>query len=62
MKKKRRDYSKIKFDDIPKVQEPGERVIIKSRVNIDYSVFKKDATERKTLKWLKQQAKQLNNK
>lgn len=54
MKKKRRDYSKIRYDDIPEKIEP-ERIIIKSSIEIDYSVFQKDAMEKKTLKFLKAQ-------
>lgn len=60
-KKKKRDYSMIKTDDIPQKVEP-ERKRIFAKITIDYSVFHKDTQEKKTLKWLKQQAKQLNNK
>ena len=56
MKKKRRDYSKIRYDDIPEKIEP-ERIRINSHVIIDYKVFKKSPQERKMIKWAKSQLK-----
>lgn len=55
-KKKFRDYSMIKADDIPQKVEP-ERVRIISSIAIDRNVFQKDSQEKKTLKWLKSQLK-----
>lgn len=57
MRKKRRDYTKIRYDDIPEKVEP-ERIRIKSRVNIDYSVFKKSPEERILIKLAK---RKINN-
>lgn len=61
MKKKRRDYSEIKPDCFNGHVEP-ERIIIKSSIEIDHSIFQKSEHEKKILKWLKSQAKQVNNK
>ncbi len=57
-KKKRRDYSKIKFDDLPQKMEP-ERRVINSRIAIDYSIFKKTPEEKLKLK--KAKLKHQNN-
>ena len=57
MKKKRRDYSKIRYDDLPEVRETSERVRVKSRVNIDYSVFVKSPEEKLKLKLAKARTK-----
>jgi len=52
MKKKRRDYSMIKRDDLPKV-EPAERRIICDDIIVDYSIFRKTPEEKLLLKNLK---------
>jgi hypothetical protein len=57
MRKKLRDYSQIKYDDIPKVLEPGERKVINCRVIIDYSVFRKTPEEKTRLKIAKSMLK-----
>ena len=57
MKKKRRDYSKIKYDDLPKVLEPGERKVIKSDFKINHSEFKHSEKEKLQLKAAKSQYK-----
>jgi hypothetical protein len=49
----KKDYSKIKYDDLPKVQELAERKIINSRVVIDRSVFQKKPSEKLRLKQAK---------
>jgi len=54
----KRDYSMILYSDLPKVQEPGERIRIKSKIPIDYRVFKKSPEEKELLKLAKLQAKQ----
>ena len=56
MKKKRRDYSKIKFDDIPEKVEP-KRIRIFSHLIIDYSVFVKSPEEKLKLKLEKARTK-----
>jgi hypothetical protein len=56
MKKKRRDYSKIKYDDIPQKVEP-ERVRIKSRIIINRDEFKKTSHEKELLKLAKRKFK-----
>lgn len=58
MKKKRRDYSKIRYDDLPKVQEPRDRKVIKSRVVIDRGCFRKTDEEKLRLKLEKARDKQ----
>lgn len=53
MKKHRRDYSRIRYDDIPKRIEDPERKFITGEVDVDHSVFKKTQHEKELLKILK---------
>ena len=57
MKKHRRDYSRIRYDDIPKKIEEAERKIITGEVHIDRSVFKKSRHEKVLLEILKSKSK-----
>jgi hypothetical protein len=41
MHKKRRDYSQIRYNDLPERIEPGERKRINGKVEINQTVFRK---------------------
>jgi hypothetical protein len=56
MRKHRRDYSKIKYDDLPKRIEDPDRKVITGEVHIDYSVFRKSKHEKALLKILKRKS------
>jgi hypothetical protein len=57
MKKKRRDYSLIKYNDLPKVLEPGERKVIRSNFIIDRGCWQHLPEEKLRLKYLKKRHK-----
>jgi hypothetical protein len=58
MRKRTRDYSQIKYDDIPEKVEPGSRKIINSNVIIDRGSFQKSSEEKKRLKLEKRRHKE----
>jgi hypothetical protein len=50
MRKKVKDYSLIKYNDLPAVKQEIERQRILEQVDIDFSVFKKTPEEKERLK------------
>jgi hypothetical protein len=60
MKKKRRDYSIIRHDDLAEVLEPGKQKVIESREVIDRDCFIKISAEKLKRKIAKVQSKLLN--
>jgi len=59
-KKKRRDYSFVRLDDLPAKVETRDRKIIRCEPVVDYEIFRKTEGEKLRLKKAKKEAK-LNN-